>query len=84
MLRARLFRIIKIICAVAKWSCCRALPFVCEKARAGVVDDAAPSIGCALKVAVSVLLICHRSATVRMGWDYLQAVCFVLSVVDLV
>ena len=75
MLLARLFRVFKVICAVANWLC-RALPFTCEKARAGVLDDAAPLIGCALKVAVSVLLICHRKATVRMGWDYLQAACF--------
>ena len=84
MLWARLFRVIKIICAVANWLCCRALPFVCEKARAGVVDGAVPLVGCALKVAVSVLLIGHQNATVRTGWDYLQAAYVVLSVVDLV
>ena len=35
-----------------------------QKARAGVLDGAVPLIGCALKVAVSVLLIGHQSATV--------------------
>ena len=35
-----------------------------QKARAGVLDGTVPLIGCALKVAVSVLLIGHQSATV--------------------